>query len=133
MTVQFYVHAKEEQAVNVALINSGATKNFMKTSYARKLGLPLQKLAEPQKVYNVDGTANQQGEIEYYTDLNVQTGHNYTLFRFFLADTGTSKVILGYPWMSAIQPCIDWKRGWIDAKHLPIVFRIPGLRHTPFI
>ena len=35
--------------------------------------------------------------------------------------------------MCAIQPRIDWKRGWIDSEHLPIVFRIPGLRRTAFL
>ena len=94
----------------------------MKLSYAQKLGLPIRKLLEPQEVYNVDGTPNKGGEIKYYADLSVQTGQDFTLFRFFLTNMGSSKVILGYPWMSAIQPRINWKRGWIDSEHLPIVF-----------
>ena len=102
MTVRFYVHAQEEQAVDTALIDSGATENFMKLSYARKLKLPIRELPEPQEVYNVDGTPNKGGEIKYCVDLNAQTGQDFTLFRFFLTNTGTSKVILGYPWMCAI-------------------------------
>ena len=109
MTIRFYVHAKEEQAIDIALIDSGATENFMKLLYAQKLKIPLRELLEPQMVYNVNGTPNLGGEVKYYTDLNVQMGNDYMLFQFFLTDTGTSKVILGYPWMSAIQPRIDWK------------------------
>ena len=60
-------------------------------------------------------------------------GQDYTLFRFLLTDTGTSKVILGYPWLSAVQPRIDWKNGWIDHEHLPVVFRIPGNRQQTFV
>ena len=127
MTIRFYVHAQDEQAVDTALIDSSTTENFMKLSYAQKLKLPIKELSEPQEVYNVNGTPNKGGEIRYYADLNVQTGQDFTLFRFFLTNTGSSKVILGYPWMCAIQPHIDWKRGWIDSEHLPIVFRIPGL------
>ena len=133
MTVRFYVHAQEEQAVDTALIDSGATENFMKLSYAQKLKLLIKELQEPQEVYNVDGTPNKGGEIKYYVDLSVQTGQDFTLFQFFLTNTGSSKVILGYPWMCAIQPRIDWKRGWIDSEHLPIVFRILGLRRLSFI
>ena len=109
MTIRFYVHTPKEQAVETALIDSGATENFMHLSYAQKLQLPLKEMTEPQFVFNIDGTPNKDGEIKYYTDLNVQTGQDFTLFRFFLANTGNSKVILGYPWMCAIQPRIDWK------------------------
>ena len=133
MTVRFYVHAREEQTVDMALIDSGATENFMKLSYAQKLKLPIKEMSEPQMVFNVDGTPNKGGDIKHYTDLSIQTGQDFTLFRFFLTNTGSSKVILGYPWMCAVQPRIDWKRGWIDSEHLPIVFRIPGLRRTAFL
>ena len=133
MTIRFYVHTPKGQAVDTALIDSGATENFMNLKYAQNLQLPMQEMEDPQVVFNIDGTANKSGEIKYYTDLSIQTGQDFTLFRFFLTNTGTSKVILGYPWMCAIQPRIDWKRGWIDSEHLPIVFRIPGQRHVPFI
>jgi hypothetical protein len=32
-------------------------------------------------------------------------------------------MILGYPWFAAVQPKIDWAKGWIDYSHLPIVLR----------
>ena len=115
-----------------ALIDSSATENFMQLAYAKKLQLPIQDMPEPQMVWNVDGTPNKMGAIKHYMDLNVQTGSNYTTFRFFLTGLG-DRIILGYPWMSAIQPGIDWKRGWIDHQHLPIVLRIPGLKRQSFI
>ena len=46
---------------------------------------------------------------------------------------GDSKVILGYPWMAVIQPRIDWKHGWIDHEHLPLVFYIPKHHRGTFI
>ena len=93
----------------------------MNLRYAQYLELPIQEMAEPQMVFNVDGTPNKSGEIKYYTDLKVQMGPNHTMFRFFLTNTGQSKVILGYPWMAAVQPRIDWKKGWIDHAQLPVV------------
>jgi hypothetical protein len=41
--------------------------------------------------------------------------------RFFLTDLGEHKAILGYLWFMAVQPKIDWKWGWIDESHLPII------------
>ena len=74
----------------------------------------------------MDRTENKSGKLKYYTDLNVRTGPNATTLRFFLSDLGEHKVILGYPWFMAMQPRIDWKRGWIDHSQLPIVIRAPN-------
>ena len=126
MTVRFYVHTNNGQTVGEALINSGATECFMQLPYARRLKLPIQDMAKPQMVYNVDGMPNKCGEIKYYMDLNMQIGSNYTTFQFFLTGLG-DQIIFGYPWMAAIQPCINWKRGWINHNHLPIVLQILGL------
>jgi hypothetical protein len=41
--------------------------------------------------------------------------------RFFLTNLGEHKVILGYSWFAAVQPKIDWKKGWIDSTQLPII------------
>ena len=105
----------------------------MQLKYAQYLQLPIKELSDPQMVFNVNGTPNQSREIKHYTDLNMQTGRDHTTFQFFLTNIGESKVILGYPWMCAIQLHIDWKRGWIDYEHLPIVFHVPGTRSKPFI
>ena len=71
---KFYAHSRTKRAIDLALVNSGAMENFMNLRYAQYLGLPIQEMAEPQMVFNVDGTPNKSGEIKYYTDLKVQTG-----------------------------------------------------------
>ena len=91
--------------------------------YAKSLHFPIKELNEPRMLYNVDGTINKAGIIRYCTDLKVQTGTNHTWMRFFLSDLGNHQVILGYPWFAAVQPKVDWKRGWIDISQLPIVIR----------
>ena len=49
-----------------------------------------------------------------------------TNLRFFLSDLGEQKAILGYPWFTAFQPHINWKRGWINTTQLPIIFSTPN-------
>jgi len=87
------------------------------------LKLPFKRLPYERPLLNVDGTTNKMGSLKYYTDLQVQTGTKRTDLRFFLADLGDHKVILGYPWFAANQPKIDWARGWIDTTQLPLIFR----------
>src|SRR6266481_8553593 len=53
--------------------------------------------------------------------------------RFFLTQLGEHKVILGYPWFAAVQPKIDWRRGWIDHTQLPIVFKTSDAAKAQFV
>ena len=107
MTVCFFIHSVMKWAEAIALVDSGATENFMNLQYAKWLKLPIKKLPVPRKLFNVDGTENKTGELQWYTDLEIQTGSNHTTMRFFLSDLGEHKAILGYSWFAAVQPKID--------------------------
>ena len=132
MTIRFFIHSIAKRAEALALVDSGATENFMNLSYARWLKLPIKSLEKPHKLFNVDGTENISGELKYYMDLSVQTGTTRISLRFFLTDLGEHKAILGYPWFAAVQPKINWKRGWIDHTQLPIIFRAPNAQKAIF-
>jgi len=132
MTIRFYVHSIAKRAEAVALLDSGATENFINLAYAKWLRLPIKQLPTPRTLLNVDGTENKSGKLQFYTDLDVQTGTTKTTLRFFLSDLGEHKAILGYPWFSAMQPRIDWKRGWIDHTQLPIVLRAQNAQRAIF-
>jgi hypothetical protein len=123
MTVRIYLNTSSKRAETSALLDTGATENFMSLNYAQWMRLPTMALENPRKVFNVDGSENKAGTITHYTDLSVQTGQRRTLLRFFLTNIGGQDVILGYPWFTAIEPKIVWGRGWIDYTHLPIVMR----------
>ena len=133
MTVRFYTHSIAKRAEGVALVNSGATENFMNLTYAKWLKLPIKNLEKPRKLFNVDGSLNKSGDLKHYTDLEVQTSTGRTNLQFFLSDLGEYKAILGYPWFTAIQPKIDWKWGWIDSSQLPIILRSNNAKRARFL
>jgi hypothetical protein len=122
MTVHTFIHSKSKRAEAVALLDSGASENFMNLQYAKYLRLPIKHLREPRKLYNVDGTPNHSGELQYFTNLQVQTSMQHSTLQFFLSNLGENKAILGYLWFMAFQPQVDWRRGWIDHTQLPIIF-----------
>jgi hypothetical protein len=78
-------------------------------------------LKNPRKLYNVDGTENKADELQYYMDLKTRMGTTISKLHFFLLDFGEHKAILGYLWFTAVQPNINWKKGWIDHTQLPII------------
>ena len=88
MTIRFYVHSIAKRAESIALLDSGATENFMNLSYAKWLKLPIKQLPNPRPLLNVDGTENKSGLLKYYTDLEVRTRSTNTTLRFFLSDLG---------------------------------------------
>ena len=123
MTLCVYLHSKSRRAESITLLDSGATENFMSLDYAKYLQLPIKTLKEPWRLFNVDGTPNQAGNLKYYTNLTTWTGLQAWMLRYFLSDLGDNKVILGYPWFAAVQPKIDWAKGWIAHNQLPIVLQ----------
>jgi hypothetical protein len=133
MTVQCYIHSIAKRAEITALVDSGATENFMNLTYAKWLRLPIKKLPNPRKLFDVNGTENKAGELLFYTDLQVRSGGQNTTLRFFLSDLREHKAILGYSWFAAVQPHIDWKKGWIDHTQLPIILRAQNAQHAQFV
>jgi hypothetical protein len=123
MQLRLFIHLSKKRAETIALLDSGATENFISMQYAKEMRFPIKQLERPRPVYNVDGTRNKNGDIETYTDLEMQTGSQWTWLRFFLTDLGEQKIILGYPWFAATQPRIDWARGWLESNQLPLILR----------
>jgi len=133
MTVRFYTHSIAKRAKGVALVDLGATKNFMNLTYAKWLKLPIKNLEKPRKLFNIDSLLNKSGNLKHYTDLEVQTGTGCTNLWFFLSDLGEHKAILGYPWFVVVQPKIDWKKGWIDSSQLPIILQAADAKKACFL
>ncbi len=133
MTVRVFIHSAAKRAETISLLDSGATENFLNLEYAKWLRLPIKRMTQPRKLFNVDGTENKAGQLQYYTDLSIRTGSTTVTMRFFLTELGEHKAILGYPWFVATLPKIDWKRGWIDHTQLPIVLKAPNAAKARFL
>jgi len=74
MTIRCYIHSIAKRAEAVVLLDSEATEIFINLSYAKWLKLPIKQLPIPQTLLNVNGTENKSGKLQFYTDLDVQTG-----------------------------------------------------------
>jgi hypothetical protein len=104
-----------------ALVDSGATDNFMHPVFAKRMGLGLQKLPNPKKIYNIDNTSNRSGMITHYLDLNVRTRGIHKEMRFLVTDIGHKEILLGYPWLATFEPKFNWRSAVIDEQVLPII------------
>ena len=56
-----------------ALVDSGATDNFIHPNFVSRMGINPKKLKKPRKIWNADSTENKEGMITHYLDLEVET------------------------------------------------------------
>jgi len=106
-----------------ALVDSGATNCFMSENFIRWMKLGKKPLQRPRKIWNIDNTVNQAGDITHYMNLDIQTGKVRKMIQFLVTNIGNEDIILGYPWMATFEPKFTWKNGAINEKELPIILR----------
>ncbi len=111
-------HVTAEREV---LIDSSATNNFICKKLLRRLQISCLPLTTLLRIWNIDGTHNQDGQITHFTDLQVRTGTDTKLLRFLLTNLGKDEVILGYPWLTAFEPIIHWKDATLDKTCQPVI------------
>ena len=74
MMLHIYMHSRSKRAKTIALLDSGATENFINISYTQKLNLPIQRLTQERRLFNINGTLNKVGSLKYYTNVETRTG-----------------------------------------------------------
>ena len=110
-------------ADKVALVDSGATDNFIHPNFAVRMGLKPAKLEHPCKIWNVDNTENEAGMITHYLDLDVETKGIHKEMCFLITNIGKEDILLGYPWLATYEPKFKWKDVMIGEDALPIIIR----------
>ncbi len=97
----------------VALLDSGATENFLDPRMVNKFQLPTQKLRKPQSILNIDGTHNKAGSITRKCQLEVQFSDVITNVDFYITDLGQDRAVLGFLFFQKFNPIINWEKGTI--------------------
>jgi hypothetical protein len=121
MCVPVSIRTSYFMADKKALVDSGATDNFMHPAFAKRMGLGLQLLPTPKKIFNIDNTANKSGMITQFLDLNICANGINKEMCFLVTDIGHKEILLGYPWLATFEPKFNWKSAIIDKHVLPII------------
>ena len=114
--VPFTFFASNKKAHKEALLDSGATHNFMDKRMAKKLGIGTRPLDVPRTVTNVNGTKNVKGELTRYTNLEITRGGTTEILEFFITNLGNDRSIFGFPWLQAFEPEINLRKAAISGE-----------------
>jgi hypothetical protein len=123
MRIPVSIRVSYNKADIKALVDSGATDNFIHPNFVRRMGLGQRELDKPKNIYNIDDTTNKSGQITHYLSLAITTAGKTQEMRFLIMNIGREDVLLRYPWLSTYEPHFSWKHGTIDESNLPIVLR----------
>jgi hypothetical protein len=89
-----------------------------------KLKLGWRPLKIPLEVRNVDGTGNKAGNLTHYVKLKARIDNREEELTFYVTSLGRDRIILGYPWLKAFNPKINWRersiRGNVELATCPI-------------
>ncbi len=92
-----------------ALIDSGASGNFMDEEFAKLALLAMTKLNYSIRLTLADGKQSTAGFINHEVrNLHLTYGHHNEVISFLITKTPGTSVILGMPWLKKHNPCIDW-------------------------
>ena len=117
LPVTLWVYGKKVQTE--ALVDSGATTNFIDKKFVLKNHLVTNKLANPYNVINADGTPNVAGLIRQYVRAYVEIGSHKSTHFFFVTDLGNKNMLLGYSYLFKHNPQIDWQAGEWEFTRCP--------------
>ena len=107
--VTLWVYGKKVQIE--ALVDSGATTNFIDRVFVENNNLVKYKLVNLYKVVNMDGTSNKAGQITEYIWAYVEIGFYKTRQYLFITQLGNKEMIIRYSYLYKHNPTIDWKKG----------------------
>lgn len=94
-----------------AMLDGGATNNYMDTSFASTHKISLVKKSTPMLVQTVDGTPISSGPVTHITEvMDIKMGDHQEQIAFNIANLGVFPLILGIPWLRKHNPQIDWRK-----------------------
>ena len=130
INVPFTFESARGRTNEKALLDSGATENFMDSETVRRLRIGTRELPHPRRVFNVDGTENRAGTITRSCQLKVSRGEKSELQTFYITSLGGDRVIFGYPWLRAFKPQVDWGGGRVKGPQTVVKTSILDLARS---
>ena len=73
--------------------------------------LATKPLKRPQQVKNVDATPNKAGKVTEVVILEICRKNYRQKHKYFVAEVDRDEILLGYPFLEAVNPQINWQSG----------------------
>ena len=98
-----------KECTTTALVDSGASENFIDKAYAEASEIPMQQKTTPRRVLTVDGREVTGGPVTHNTEIHLTINHHEEDIWLHCITIGNAPIILGLPWLKLHDPVIGWK------------------------
>jgi predicted aspartyl protease len=102
-----------KEHTTIAMIDCGATENFIDRQFAEQQQLPLTKKAIPRRVLAVDGWELVGGPVMHEATVTLTINDHREEIKLHCITIGNSPIIIGLLWLRKHNPNINWKEGRI--------------------
>ena len=102
-------HGKYENVSINAMIDSGATEDFIDKRICDKHHIPTKMAEKPREIYLADGNLSEMGPITPIAEVPMEIGGHKELATLQVANLQNHEIILGMPWLKGHNPKIDWE------------------------
>jgi predicted aspartyl protease len=103
----------KKEHTTMAMIDCGATENFIDRQFAEQQQLPLTKKVVPRRVLTVDRRGLIGGPIMHDATVTLTINDHWEEIKLHCITIGNSPIIVGLPWLQKHNPNINWKEGRI--------------------
>ena len=98
-----------KECATTALVDSGASENFIDKAYAEASGIPMQQKTTPRRVLTVDGSEVTGGPVTHDAQIHLTINHHEEDIRLHCITIGNAPIILGLPLLKLHDPVIESK------------------------
>jgi hypothetical protein len=112
------IHSRTLHQDARTLIDSGATDNFISPDLVDHFFIPTINLPKPKIVQNIDGTKNSVGTINQAAHLDLTYNGKKHIHNFYVINLGEDHMVLGMPFLAAVNPEINWTEAELQGKVL---------------
>lgn len=110
IVVKLPLRVNGKDVVADAMLDTGATSNFMDNAWAKRHGVSVHLKENPTRVRTIDGRPVRGGVVRYETESLETNGlGGSTPLRFTILPKSTYSVVLGMPWFESVNPVLDWQ------------------------
>src|SRR5713101_8229877 len=107
---------KDKKSMINAMIDSGATEDFIDQGLCDKYQIPTRKAKKSREVYLADGQPSDIGPITHTAETTMTIGSHQEYATFQAANLEHHEAILGIPWVRKHNPRIDWANGQLKCE-----------------
>ncbi|MCW2743447.1 MAG: hypothetical protein JWR45_3869, partial [Blastococcus sp.] len=100
----------------IALIDCGATTNFVDSSFVSKFAIPTQSIDSPIRINLGDGTQRTTAAITH--PVRVQLGEQQERLQLVICPLSGCDLVLGMPWLVERNPSINWRSKCVQFNHI---------------